>query len=151
MPIAGPSAGAFDELTCVTGTNGFSGFGSADADLSLAAGFWSAAALPFSGLAVVGCGFSAADFLAATGVGFTAIGSAFRGGGAGGRLAGSAGRGGADDGSFSLARAGPTMSQTMGYRTVLNPIENATNANPNIVAADLGISFPYAPFQHGST
>ena len=33
------------------------------------------------------------------------------------------------------------MSQTMGYRTVLNPIENATNANPNIVAADLGI-FP---------
>ncbi len=36
---SGRLAGAFDRLTCVTGTNGFSGFGSVDADLSLAAGF----------------------------------------------------------------------------------------------------------------
>jgi hypothetical protein len=39
----------------------------------------------------------------------------------------------------------------MGYRTVLNPIENAANANPKIVAADLGICFPYVLLELGPT
>jgi len=43
---------------------------------------------------------------------------------------------------------GPTISHTMGYCMILNPIEPATRINPSIVAAILGITFPRAPFQH---
>ena len=60
-------------------------------------------------------------------------------------------RGRADDSIFSPARAGPIISHTSGYRTVLNPIEIAANANPKIVAADLGICFPYVLLELGPT
>jgi len=124
--------GAFAGLTCVTGTKGFCGFTSAGAALSLAAARSLAGPLLVDRessarlfFATFGAGFAAATFGAGFaaggfGAGFTAIGSALRGGGAGrcggagGRLAGSSGGDGADGFTFSLARAGLTISHTTG-------------------------------------
>jgi hypothetical protein len=144
LPIFSPPDAA-TTLTGVTGTNVFRSIFSAVAG-GAATG----------GLASTGFGISMA-FGAGAGAGAavegTSIGLAgFCGGGMGGCVAGRSGSVGcdaiADCADPPALAAGPTISQTIGYRTVLNPIENATNTIPSIVAADLGITlFPSLPFQ----